>query len=813
MLLAMLLTMSGMAQQRNINLTINVSTVPGDNLAGETVTLFHTDYQVSYGDARLDASGKCDIKVYPGPHRLEIDHEGFVAVKHDFTVAETPAGQSVAVTLQEKTRTPFALKADVMHDAFTGRNDIDLSWNTEAPTFFDDFESYDPFAIEFGQWTGIDADGEAAAPLVGSYPNRGVRQYAQIINPLTVTPTWWYEYPILRPYSGQQYVGFTRTNSGNANNDWLISPPFTPGNDNVLSFMAKAADRYDERFMVYITTQTDAPTPDDFVRLDKGNYETADYKGWREFTYDLAEYAGRKVKFAIRYVSHANNYGAFMLMLDDVYVGQPRYEGAKSRAVRAQRSPANKNERFNIYLDGARCGSTDSYSYLLTDVAPGRHTLGVEAIYLQTTSETTNTEIDIPADYCSLVFNVTADSRLDADGQKIDLVCIDNAQTYTIGVTGGKATISSLPHGNYEANIAEGAFQAWSKSLVVDGPAKTVDVQLADNVIDPYNITANQTDQGVELQWNQKLSFNESFEGFDDFVSGEFGGWHTYDCDKRPVYPIGLGSTTNIVSFPGSGDAGNPTAIPPMVFNPWHTVPAMLPTDPAIQAPDGDKTVIFFSPQADTADKWLISPEFQINEGYTFSITAKAYSSVYAESMELCVATYGDQPGDFTPLATIDRLTAEQWTRYSTPLDHYVGQTVRLAVHYTSHDAFLAQVDNFCVGLEDGSSEVVDYGNVVKYEIYVDGQLATTAQTPGCILAGLTPGSHTVGIKAIYKNSASNTVEYTINVASLAGIDADARPGKPRLYDIAGRPVDTQAPQPGIYIETCGGSSKKVIIP
>ena len=65
-------------------------------------------------------------------------------------------------------------------------------------------------------WTGIDADLEAAAPLVGSYPNRGVMQYAQIINPLTVTPTWWYDYPILRPYSGQQYVGFTRTNSGNS---------------------------------------------------------------------------------------------------------------------------------------------------------------------------------------------------------------------------------------------------------------------------------------------------------------------------------------------------------------------------------------------------------------------------------------------------------------------------------------------------------------------------------------------------------------------------------------------------------------------
>ena len=54
---------------------------------------------------------------------------------------------------------------------------------------------------------------------MGSYPNRGIMQYAQIINPLTVVPTWWYDYPILRPYGGQQYVGFTRTSSGNANDE------------------------------------------------------------------------------------------------------------------------------------------------------------------------------------------------------------------------------------------------------------------------------------------------------------------------------------------------------------------------------------------------------------------------------------------------------------------------------------------------------------------------------------------------------------------------------------------------------------------
>ena len=180
----------------------------------------------------------------------------------------------VSVTLVEKTRNPFALNTSLVHDAYSGKNSIEMSWNVEPPVFFDDFESYEPFAIQFGEWTGIDGDDEFTAPLLGSYPNRGVKQYAQIINPLTVIPTWWYDYPILRPYSGNQYAGFIRTNSGNANDDWLISPVITPGIDNVLQFMVKAADRFTERFQVYVTTKTDNPQASDFVRIDQGNYET-----------------------------------------------------------------------------------------------------------------------------------------------------------------------------------------------------------------------------------------------------------------------------------------------------------------------------------------------------------------------------------------------------------------------------------------------------------------------------------------------------------------------------------------------------------
>lgn len=72
-----------------------------------------------------------------------------------------------------------------------------------------------------------------------------------------------------------------------------------------------------------------------------------------------------------------------------------------------------------------------------------------------------------------------------------------------------------------------------------------------------------------------------------------------------------------------------------MVFNPAKTEPAMVPTDKAMYAPTGDKYVIFFSPQSSQADKWLISPELTIYDGYELQVTAKSYADTYPETLSL----------------------------------------------------------------------------------------------------------------------------------------------------------------------------------
>ena len=762
------------AQKRDKSLTITVTLPGGVPSTTATVALMHTDYALSYGNITLNAQGSAVVKVYAGKHRIDVSQPGYEDAS---TTVDVQSDTTVTVQLTEENTLPFSLLTTVLHNAHTGLNDVTLTWNQEPPVFYDDFESYEPFSITFGEWTGIDGDGLTTAPLVGDYINRGVMQYAQIINPLTVSPPWWYDYPILRPYSGQQYVGFIRTYSGAANDDWLISPTVTPGNKNVLAFMGKAADQYKEKFQVYITTKVDNPSRADFVMLGYNNYETADYRGWREYSYDLSQYAGVPVKFAIRYISETNNGGAFMLMVDDVYVGQdiPTSNQARKRLFRARRlgaamrSPMNPNESFNVFLDGVQVGTTEDYEYTYHDLAAGTYELGVQAVYAASQTPVVTTTVTISNATARVTAHVTTNNGQSVDGCTVELTDVATTQTYLAMITDGQASFASVPFGTYLVGVTAEHYEVYDNQLDITGDCD-INILLKETIVTPYNITADVDSMGnATLRWNQNLSFTDSFEDYPDFATGRFGDWRTYDLDGHYVYPIALGAMTNIVSFPGSGTASAPTAIAPMVFNPWKTVPPMLPTDPAVQAPTGDKTIIFFSPQQNGANKWLISPELTIREGFVCRFTAKAYAD-YVESMEVCVFPNGGNPASDTnvPVSSIDQLTAGVWTIYESDLAQYAGQTVRIGVHYTSFDAFFAQLDDFYVGNGEDEGSTIDVGYIDHYEVYLDGQLQGTATEPVFTFAHLSVGKHVAGVKAVYASGSSVMVEYTFEVIASA---------------------------------------------
>lgn len=787
------------AQKRNINLIISVTANTGENLDGQFVALTQTDYSLDYGSVTLDSTGSTTVKVYPGNHHLSIDRDGFDTAEKDFVIN---SDTTVTLTLQESFLTPFSLSAQTVHNPHTGLNDVTLTWNREKPVFYDDFDAYEPFATSFGEWTGIDRDHLTAAPLVGSYPNRGVLQYAQIINPMTVDPAWWYDYPVLRPYSGLQYVGFTRTNSGDANDDWLISPVITPGNHNVLQFLAKAADQFSEKFQVYITTKTGNPDVADFKMISSGNFESVDYTGWHVMQYDLSDYAGKPIKFAIRYIGHSNNGGSFMLMVDNVYVGQPEVDdnGAKAdvrfatdnilkaKASRlpsetgtpqtgTKRSPLNPNESFILYKNGTQAGTTDNYSYTFTDLPAGTYTLGVQSTYKTATSEIIDTVITIAGEYANAKFVITTNNNLNPDGAVLTLTNKATSATITdtLSPTSDEAhptpnslAYASLPYGTYFVSVKAPHYNDYEGEITIDKDGDFT-ISLSETIIDPYNITADVTSDGdtykATVKWNQNTSFYDSFESYPDFASGSFGDWRSYDLDQHVCYPISFNGS--IVNFPGASTQQNPSAVTPLVFNPNSTIPAMS-SDYAVLAPEGDKTVIFFSPQQNGANKWLVSPLQTIRDNYVVRFAAKAYTDAYgSENFEVAVSTEGNDPqtASFTNVSTINGITAGEWTVYETDLSEYAGQQIYIGLHYTCYDCFFSQVDNFFVGNPDASG-TVDVGPVLYYNIYVDGVLVGTSTTPTYDVTGLDDGPHTIGVEAVYASGNSEIVNYALNITN-----------------------------------------------
>lgn len=765
-LLISLMTASVCFAQYDAKVNVEVTAVDGGDLSGLEFSLYHVGYSLNYSGTVLDGDGKCSLDVISGEHRITIEKPGYAEYVKTFTVASGET-KELDIVLQDDVREPFALNAELQHDVLTGKDDVLLTWNKEEPSFFDDFESYDDFAIQFGEWTGIDGDKLAAAPIQGDYPNRGALQYAQIINPLTVEPAWWYDYPVLRPYSGKQYVGFVRTSIGRANDDWLISPSIEVKEDNILRFMAKAADRYPERFEVGITT-VDNPEESDFEIISSGNYETVSYEQWVAKVYDLSEYQGQTVKIGIHYISDTNRYGAFMLMVDDFYVGQPDYEEAKMMKARRvpQHSPANPNESFKIYKNGEEVGTTDGYSYLLTDLQPGDYKFGVKAVYKSgVESEMSEVNLNVPSEgYSAVTFNVTTNNKLSADGLSVSLVSVETSNEYSVTIAGGKASIPSLPDGKYMVAVVSDEYEDWSQELTVSGDVE-VPVALKEKIYTPYNITTDVTEgesgnYNVTVKWNQDLGFSDSFEDYEDFAQGSFGDWRSIDVDQMPAMPISLQGVQ--VTFPGASTSTNPVAIAPIIMNPYMTTPA-LALDGWFLTGDGDKYVAFFSPWASEldpaqADKWLISPELSVYENYVLRFSAVGYD--WPETLEICVSTTDTEIGSFVVLDEINTDIGGNWTQYEVDLSAYEGQKVYVGIHCISYGGWVCMFDDFYVGpAEDGAAANV--GNVLSYEVFLDGVSQGTTQTASFDLTGVTPGTHTVGIEARYESGVSERAEYS----------------------------------------------------
>lgn len=752
-------------------ITIQVETpVEGESLAGQPVELTCRNFSFN---GTLNAEGIYSVLAYEGHCQLAIERAGYLPYGTEFELVKDT---TVQVKLAEATQTPYALKSEIHHNAVTGQNDVSLTWNIADPVFFDGFESYEDFSInetgnEWNGWTGIDGDRLNAGHIDGTYPNAGKLQYAMVINPMEAgEPAWWYKFEQMRPYEGMKYMGFFRTQSGEANDDWLISPPVTVERNNILQFMAKAGHENPERFVVGITTVTDNPQPADFTNLTPGNYETADsWETWRAVEYDLADYEGQTVRIAIHYIGDANRYGSMMLMVDNFYIGQRQYEELPTRRVSA-RSAANPNETFRLYLDNELVDETEAYTYRFENLTEGSHTLAVEAVYKSgVVSDKASLDVTLSNDTCrKLTVNVTTNNGTAADGKSLEVLNTGTAEAISVAVSNGKAELLSLPRGTYNLSINDELYEPYGQDTTLADEDITLSVELQEKRFTPYNITADvaQAEDGTfeaVVKWNQDLGFYDSFEDYEDFAQESFGEWTSIDVDGLPVYPISLGGTE--VTFPGSSNTGSTKPMAPIVFNPSATRPSMS-VDGLIAPTHGAKEILFNNPQSDMVnyqqtDKWLITPLQSIRDGYVMRFNAAGYD--FMETLEICVSATGTDPGSFTKIGEITTGMGE-WNQYEVDLSGYANQEVYIGIHCVSFGGWLCMLDEVFIGSADGSGEAADVGAVQHYEVSLDGGDAQQTTEAAMTFTGLAEGEHTVNIVAVYASGRSETATYTFEV-------------------------------------------------
>lgn len=221
----------------------------------------------------------------------------------------------------------------------------------------DDLESYPSFATEgAGEWSFIDRD-QSPIGFINKLTFPGIEPYSLqsywVCDDTQLNSTA----EAYKAHCGNKYFAAMYRADDKAADDWLISPLLC-GEAQTIRFYASSVDsRYSESFEVLYSTGS--LLPEDFV---KAGAEDKIEKGWKEYTFDIPEGA---LRFAIRSVGESST----LLKIDDI---------TYTPAV-----PDLTLTGYNLYRDGERINTdpVTATTYTDNDVANGRHTYGVSAVY------------------------------------------------------------------------------------------------------------------------------------------------------------------------------------------------------------------------------------------------------------------------------------------------------------------------------------------------------------------------------------------------------------------------------------------------
>ena len=137
---------------------------------------------------------------------------------------------------------------------------------------------------------------------------------------------------------------------------------------------------------------------------------------------------------------------------------------------------------------------------------------------------------------------------------------------------------------------------------------------------------------------------------------------------------------------------------------------------------------------------WIVSPELNFTDDFTFSFYARSYSNSYSESFYAAYSTTGNDADDFTNLNSTVATTTSTWREYSYQVP---ANAKYVAIHCVSNDRFIFCVDDITIS---GSATT----GTAAVNIYDNGTLVASNVTGGTYTAtNLSAGEHCLSIRAV----------------------------------------------------------------
>lgn len=327
----------------HVTLKVNGTTVLDKTIDRKLATLESETIHVAYRTTTLDESSSLNVTAQLADEDDNADNNTATAVV-----------QAISADVEA----PNSLTAE-------GSTPVVLNWKapeSSSAQVTDDFESYEPWSLSYGDWTTIDADGGLAGGLNQSmsYTHQG-EQFAF----LCWQPSDMFQSGQgLDPHSGTKalagiyQVDETGQNFVDADN-WLITPRLS-GKAQTITFWVNNAvgDGYGTETFQVLTSSTNN-SQESFTKL--GDDYTQGSGTWTEISVNVPEGTNY---LAVRQITSADN--AFIFMLDDV-----TYETSSAPVA------------YNVYRDGALLGQATGLTYTdnTAEVSDATYTYQVTAVY------------------------------------------------------------------------------------------------------------------------------------------------------------------------------------------------------------------------------------------------------------------------------------------------------------------------------------------------------------------------------------------------------------------------------------------------